>query len=73
MKASKLAEDACLVYEIMKSSKDGNLEKLFFQENKVSSFEKTAKETEEIYKNAINEYNEFLDSYHNQTVLKNKI
>lgn len=68
MKASKLAEDACLVYEIMKNSKEGNTDKKFIQETKLASFEKNAKEIEQIYKSTINEYNEFLDYYNNQTV-----
>jgi len=68
VKASKLAEDACLVYEIMKNSKEGNTDKKFIQETKLASFEKNAKEIEQIYKSTINEYNEFLDYYNNQTV-----
>ena len=69
MKSSKLTEDACLVYEIMKNSKEGNADRKFIQENKVISFEKNSKEIEQIYKSSINEYNEFLDYYNNQTVI----
>jgi len=68
VKASKLAEDACLLYEIMKSNKDGNLDKKYMQKSKMISFEKNAKEIEFAYKASINEFNEFLDFYHNQTV-----
>ena len=68
MKASKLAEDACLLYEIMKSNKDGNVDKKFVQESKMISFEKNAKEIEFTYKTSINEFNDFLEFYHNQTV-----
>ena len=69
MKASKLAEDACLVYEIMKSNKDGNSDKKYMQEAKLASYDKNAKEIELNYKISINEYNEFLDYYNNQTVI----
>lgn len=69
VKSSKLTEDACLVYEIMKNSKEGNADRKFVQENKVISFEKNSKEIEQIYKTSINEYNEFLDYYNSQTVI----
>lgn len=68
VKASKLAQDACLVYEIMRNSKDGNIDRKYMQESKVLSYEKASKDIENSYKCAINEYNDYLDYYNNQTV-----
>lgn len=69
MKASKIAQDACLVYEIMKNSKENNADRLFIQESKIFAYEKNAKDVEQIYKTTIGEYNEFLEYYSSQTVI----
>lgn len=52
----------------MKNSKEGNSDKLYVQESKISAFQKNAKDLEIIYKTSIDEYNDYLDLYSNQKV-----